>query len=84
LTGTLSSQEAEFYGGLPQFPYEGKAADYVGFALNLKPSLDVAAVWYRPSSGELLTAAQQSWPVDRTELVEVVMDPSPLCPECGD
>ena len=83
LTGTLSSQEAEFYGGLPQFPYEGKAADYVGFALNLKPSLDVAAVWYRPSSGELLTTAQQSWPMGRSELVEVAMEPSPLCPECG-
>ena len=82
LTGVLSTQEARFYGGLPPFPYDGKALDYITLSLNLRPTLDIAIVWFRPPSGELLEEARDSWAPGRTELVEVPMEQSPLCVEC--
>lgn len=82
LTGVLSSQEASFYGGLPPFPYEAKTLDYITLTLNLKPTLDLALVFFRPPSGELLTEAQTQWPSGRTEVVGVAMQENPLCVEC--
>ena len=82
LTGVLSSQEASFYRGLPQFPYDSKAVDYLTLSLNLKPTLDLALIWFRPPSGEALTEAQRLWPAGRTEVIEVPMQQSPLCMEC--
>ncbi len=83
LTGVLSSQEADFYSGLPQFPYGSETVNYVTFALNLKPSLDLALIWFRPSTGELLTDSEKQWPPGRTTIVSVPMTTSPLCPECS-
>ena len=82
LTGVLSSQEAGFYGGLPPFPYEAKAIDYITLSLNLKPTLDVVLVYFRPPSGDLLTEAQTQWPPGRTRVVGVAMQENPLCVEC--
>ena len=82
LTGVLSSQEATFYRGLPQFPYDAKAVDYITLSLNLKPTLDLALIWFRPPSGEALTEGQRLWPEGRTEIVEVPMQQSPLCMGC--
>lgn len=82
LTGVLSSQEASFYGGLPPFPYESKAIDYITLTLNLKPSLDLALIYFRPPSGEVLAEAQTQWPPGRTQVVNVPMQQSPLCVEC--
>ena len=84
LTGVLSSQEASFFGGLPSFPYESKAIDYITLTLNLRPSLDLAIVYFRPPSGEVLTEAQTQWPPMRTEIIEVSMTENPLCVECPD
>ena len=83
LTGVLSTQEARFYGGLPPFPYDSKAIDYLTLTLNLKPTLDLAIIWYRPPSGELLESSQDRWSPGRTELVGVPMQQSPLCVECS-
>ena len=82
LTGTLSRQEAQFYGGLPAFPYDAKAVDYITLTLNLKPDLDIALIWFRPPSGVLIEEAQRQWPADRTESVQVEVAQSPLCMEC--
>jgi hypothetical protein len=82
LTGVLSSQEAKFYGGLPSFPYDSQAVDYLTLNLNLKPSLDVALVWFRPPSGVVISEAQRQWPPGRTASIEVPMNQSPLCMEC--
>ena len=83
LTGVLSSQEASFYGGLPQFPYESKTLDYITLTLNLKPSLDLGLIYFRPPSGEVLTEAQSQWPPGRTEVIGVAMKANPLCVECS-
>lgn len=82
LSGVLSSQQASFYGGLPPFPYESKAIDYITLTLNLKPSLDLALIYFRPPSGEVLTEAQTQWPAGRTQVINVPMQQSPLCVEC--
>ena len=82
LTGVLSTQEARFYGGMPPAPYESKAVDYITLTLNVRPTLDIAIVWYRPPSGELLTDSQGLWAPGRVELVKVPMRQSPLCEEC--
>jgi hypothetical protein len=82
LDGVLSSQEATFYAGLPQFPYDGKTADYISLSLNLKPTLDLVIIWFRPPSGIALTEAQLLWPENRTEIVRVAMQRSALCAEC--
>ena len=83
LTGVLSTQEARFYGGLPPFPYNGKAIDYVTLALNLKPTLNLAIIWYRPPTGEVLADSQDLWPPKRVEFVRAPMQQSPLCTECS-
>jgi len=50
--------------------------------LNLKPTLDLALIWFRPPSGEALFEGQRLWPQGRVEIVEVAMKQSPLCMEC--
>ena len=82
LSGVLSKQEAEFYGGMPPFPYDQKAVEYISLALNLKPSLDLIVVYFRPPSGDLLNDGQATWPENRVELVQIPMKQSPLCAEC--
>ncbi len=48
LSGVLSKQEAEFYGGLPPFPYDQKAVGYISLSLNVKPTLELIVIYFRP------------------------------------
>jgi len=82
LSGVLSTQEAKFYGGMPPFPYEDKATEYVSLSLNLRPSLELVIVYFRPPSGDQLTEASIRWPPERVELIRMPMGQSPLCAEC--
>jgi hypothetical protein len=50
--------------------------------LNLNPSLRVVALWFRPSSGELLDEYVRSRGDDRVVSVRVPMPSNLLCPEC--
>ena len=82
LHGVLSSDDHTFYSGLPPFPYEEKALRYVDFALGLRPSLNLAVMWFRDVSGEQLNTLVRQHP-DRVVLVRVPMRSSPLCQECS-
>jgi len=82
LTGTMSVDQRNFYGGMPEFPYGEKTLEYINFAQNVKSDLNVATYWFRPGSGELLGEyALQSDP-QRFISAKVVIPPSALCPEC--
>jgi hypothetical protein len=82
LTGNMSVDQRNFYGGLPEFPYDANAMDYVKFALQVNKNLNVAAYWFRPSSGDLLESEARKFDPQRFTAVEVIIPPSELCPEC--
>jgi len=81
LTGVMTQQENKFYTGLPSFPYDDKAIEYLQLSLVKNPQMNLALLWFRPVSGVQLQRFADQWP-DRVQLVRVVMRPSPLCPEC--
>lgn len=82
LTTTLSVEQRDFYAGLPPFPYDTATIEYINFALNVNKNLNVAAYWFRPSSGELLEAEARKSDPQRFTTVKTVIPPSDLCPEC--
>lgn len=82
LTGTISAQQQRFYAGLPAFPYDEATARYVDFSLTLAPSMNLAILWFRGVSNELLTQAYGPRADDRVILVQVPMRSSVLCQEC--
>jgi hypothetical protein len=82
LTSTLSVDQRKFYAGLPEFPYDKATLEYVAFALNVNKNLNVAAYWFRPSSGDLLETEARRADPQRFTTVETVIPPSDLCPEC--
>ncbi|MFM8350559.1 MAG: hypothetical protein ACKN9D_05780, partial [Actinomycetales bacterium] len=81
LTGVMTQQENKFYTGLPSFPYDDKAIEYLQLSLVRYPEMNLALLWFRPVSGVQLQRFADQWP-ERVELVRVIMRPSPLCPEC--
>lgn len=83
LHGVMSKSENRFYRDMPAFPYESTATGYVDLALNLDPSMRVAMLWFRPSSGELLNAFAASHADGRVVSVQVPMAPNDMCPECA-
>ncbi len=83
LSRVISKSQYAFYRGLPSFPYDEKAAQYVSFALNLDARLRVAVLWFRTSSGDLLDAYVKDRGDDRVKLVKVPMPSSLLCQECS-
>ncbi len=82
LTTTLSVDQRKFYAGLPDFPYDTATLEYVAFSLTVSKNLDVAAYWFRPSSGDLLEAEARKVDPQRFTTVKTVIPPSDLCPEC--
>ena len=82
LTGTLSVNQQEFFGGLPQFPYDLATLEYTAFAQSINRDLDVAVYWFRPDSGVFLEAEARKFDPQRFTTVQVLIPPSALCPEC--
>jgi hypothetical protein len=82
LSGVMSKDQNTFYRGLPSFPYDDKAAQYVSFAMNLDADLRVVVLWFRQPSGDLLRLYVQERGDDRVQLVQVPMPSNLLCPEC--
>ena len=78
----MSKSDNRFYRDLPAFPYDAKTLSYVDLALNLNAKLRLAALWFRPSSGELLDAYAATTG-GRVTSVRVPMPPNLLCPECS-
>jgi len=82
LNRVLSSDDQRFYAGLPPFPYEDEAQRYVDFAVGLRPTLDLAIMWFRGVSEERLQDLVRQHP-ERVTLVRVPMPSSALCLECS-
>ncbi len=83
LHGVLSTTQQRFYRDLPPFPYDPKTTGYLDLALNLNPEMSFVALWFRPSSGELLEAYSAGRSDDRVVPVQVPMPSNLLCPECS-
>ena len=82
LHGTLSMTAHDFYKNLPAFPYDAKTADYVNFSLGVNSDLDLAIMYFRDVSKDLVAPLAQRNP-GRVTVVRVPMRPSPLCLECS-
>lgn len=83
LTDTLSIVQTSFYGGMPPFPYDAKALDYVNLALNVNPDLQVNLLWFREVSGAQIGEWTQRQQPQRVIVTKVPMRSSPLCEECA-
>ena len=83
LHGVLSKADQRFYRGLPAFPYDAGTLGYVDVSLQVNPDMELAALWFRPSSGELLEAYAAERNDGRVLPVQVEMPPNDLCPECA-
>ncbi|MBI1351828.1 MAG: hypothetical protein GC156_12000 [Actinomycetales bacterium] len=83
LHGVLSKIDQTFYKGLPEFPYDTRALGYVDLTLQTNPTLNLAALWFRPSTGELFDAYVAGRNDQRVIAVKVPMPPNDLCPECS-
>ncbi len=83
LHGVMSTTQQRFYRDLPAFPYEESDTGYVDLTLQLHPEMDIVALWFRPSTGELI----QRWADERNDgriiPVQVPMPSNLLCPECA-
>lgn len=82
LHGVLSVDQQTFYRDLPEFPYDSATLEYVQFQQAVQPNLNLAILWFRDVSGELLVPVGESRP-DRVTVVRVPMRSSPLCLECS-
>ncbi len=83
LHGTLSKAQQRFYADLPPFPYEESVTGYLDLTLTLNPTMDMALLWFRPSTGKLLEPYVASRGDDRVIAVQVPMPPNAMCPECA-
>ena len=79
LHGVMSKAQNAFYRDLPKFPYDSKTIAYMQLGLRFHPTWSFAALWFRPSSGELLNAVHDS----RITPVEFQVGRNALCPECA-
>ena len=82
LHGVMSKAQQRFYRDLPPFPYNPKTTGYLDLTLNLNPDMRMVALWFRPSSGELLDVYAAGRNDGRVTPVQVPMPPNLLCPEC--
>jgi len=83
LTGVTSVNQRTFYEGLPPFPYDDKALDYVEFAQRLDPNLLVNVLWFRDVSGDLINNWSRSQDPVRIVTNRVLMPSNGLCEECS-
>jgi hypothetical protein len=82
LTGVTSVNQRNFYEGLPPFPYDNKALDYVDFAMRIDPSLKVNALWFRGVSGDLITPWARGQDPTRVMSTQVPMPSNAMCEDC--
>ena len=80
---TLSSVDQSFYVGLPQFPYGDETYEYIRDSLWENPELSLAVTWFREVSGDFLPIRFGTADPRRVIVVQVLLRPSPLCPECS-
>jgi hypothetical protein len=83
LHSVMSRNVQRFYLNTPPFPYDNKTLGYLDLGLNLDPTMTVTALWFRPSSGELLNGSVAQRGDDRVVAVQIPMEQNVLCPECS-
>ncbi len=83
LTGVTSVNQRTFYEGLPAFPYESNALDYIEFSQRLEPTLLVNVLWFRDVSGDLINNWLRSQDPVRVISTRVPMPSNALCEECS-
>ena len=83
LTNNMSVDQQKFYAKLPPFPYETSTLEYVDFAQQIDPQLNVNILWFRDVSGQLVTAWANPRNPMRVMTSRVLVPSSPLCEECS-
>ena len=82
LTGVLSSEQTDFYGALPDFPYDNQTLDSLNFAVSIDGDLMLNVLWFRPVSGELIIPWVEGNTTGRVTQAQVPMVKSAVCEEC--
>lgn len=82
LTGVVSDKRYDMLSGLPPFPYDQAAVDYVKQQMDKDPKLRMAMLWFRDPTRVLLEPLLKTKGDYFVELVQMPMRSSSLCPEC--
>ncbi len=83
LTGVTSVNQRNFYEGLPPFPYDNTALDYVDFLLRIDSTLRVNVLSFRDVSGDLITPWARNQDPTRVMSTRVPMSSNTMCEECS-
>jgi len=79
LHGVMSKAQNAFYRDLPPFPYNDKTIAYMQLAERFQPTWTFATMWFRPSTGQLLSGVNDP----RIVPVEFSVGQNAYCPECA-
>lgn len=82
LTGVVSDRRYDLLSGLPPFPYDQGAVDYIKREMDADPNLRMAMLWFRDPTRVLLEPLLKTKGDYFVELVHMPMRSSSLCPEC--
>ncbi len=83
LTGVTSVNQRNFYEGLPPFPYNNTALDYVDFSLRIDSTLRVNVLSFRDVSADLITPWARNQDPTRVMSTRVPMSSNAMCEECS-
>ena len=78
LHGVMSKAQNAFYRDLPTFPYDSRTIGYLQLGLRFHPTWTFAALWFRPTTGQMLQEAADP----RIVPVRFSVGQNALCPEC--
>lgn len=82
LTGVVSDKRYDLISGLPAFPYDQRAVDYIKGEMDQDPNLRMAMLWFRDPTRVLLEPLLKTKGDYFVQLVHMPMRSSSLCPEC--
>ncbi len=83
LTGVTSVNQRNFYEGLPPFPYDNTALNYVDFSLRIDSTLRVNVLSFRDVSADLITPWARNQDPTRVMSTRVPMSSNAMCEECS-
>ncbi len=83
LTGVTSVNQRNFYEGLPPFPYDNTALNYVDFSLRIDSTLRVNVLSFRGVSADLITPWARNQDPTRVMSTRVPMSSNAMCEECS-
>ncbi len=83
LTEVTSVNQRNFYEGLPPFPYDNTALNYVDFSLRIDSTLRVNVLSFRDVSADLITPWARNQDPTRVMSTRVPMSSNAMCEECS-